>query len=86
LLAKGALYRLQYTEDDGISPSIDDYTLIATYMGWLIWVGKGEKAKELIRGLMQLSNGISYDSFLSEIQLVNPMTAVLINRLYDEFV
>jgi hypothetical protein len=84
LLAKGILYRLEYTEEDGISPSMDDYTIIATYIGWLIWVGKVEKAKELIRGLMQLSNRISYDGFLSEIQLVHPITAALIHRLYDD--
>jgi len=86
LLAKGILYRLQYTEEEGISPSIDEHTIIAAYIGWLIWSGKEEKAKTLIRGLIQLSNGITFYEFISEMTLVHPITALLINKIYDDFV
>jgi hypothetical protein len=86
LLAKGALSRLHYTEEDGMNPVIDDYAIIATYIGWLVWAGKKQKAIEWIRGLMQLSHTISFYEFYSEIQMIHPMTAELINNLYDEFV
>jgi len=86
LLAKGALSRLHYTEDDGMNLSIDDYVVIATYIGWLIWAKKEQKAMEWICGLIQLSNGISFYEFYSEMQMIHPMTAALINKLYDEFV
>ena len=86
LLAKGALSRLHYTEDDGMNPSIEDYAAIATYIGWLIWSKKEQKAIEWIRGLIQLSNGISFYEFHAEMRTIHPITAELIYKLYDEFV
>ena len=64
LLVKGILNRLDYMEGDGISPSMDNYALIITYIGWLIWSNKQQKAITLIRGLIQLFDGMPFPPFV----------------------
>ena len=86
LLVKGILYRLDYVEGDGINPPMDDYALILTYIGWLIWSGKSQKAITLIRGLMQLFDGISFTEFLTGVKYVHPLTVSTISTVRDQCV
>lgn len=85
ILAKGILYRLEYTEEDGVFIEEDQYKMLGDYIGWLIWSGKVQKATALIRGLLLLSNRIPFRAFVSEIELIHPISAILIKKLSSEF-
>ena len=84
LLVKGILNRLDYMEGDGISPSMDNYALIITYIGWLIWSNKQQKAITLIRGLIQLFDGMQFSEFIAGIKSVHPLAVSTISTVRDQ--
>ena len=86
ILAKNILHTAEYNEEEGIIIQLDKYKNLADYIGWLIWVKKEKKAANLIRGLMHLSNDITFTEFMAEIMHVHPLAVVLIKTLQEEFV